>query len=128
MEDLDLDFSKKVKEKNYSIIVADSNFGCGSSREQAAIAIKASGIKCVIAPSFARIFFRNSINTGLQLVETDNIDYLNTGDGLHIDLSKGEIRNLSNNKLLIIKKQPKFLQEIISANGLQNYAKKLLEK
>jgi 3-isopropylmalate/(R)-2-methylmalate dehydratase small subunit len=128
MEDLDPEFSKRIKEYHYSIIVADSNFGCGSSREQAPIAIKASGIKCVIAPSFARIFFRNSINMGLQIIETGKIDDLNTGDKLQIDSSKGEIHNLSNDQRFYIKKQPKFLQEIISANGLVNYAKKILEK
>ncbi|MBW1985197.1 MAG: 3-isopropylmalate dehydratase small subunit, partial [Deltaproteobacteria bacterium] len=74
MEDLDREFVKKVNESNYSILVANSNFGCGSSREQAPLALKASGIKCIIAPSFARIFFRNSINIGLQIVELSNID------------------------------------------------------
>ncbi|GAH73317.1 unnamed protein product [marine sediment metagenome] len=75
MEDLDRDFIKKVNEYNYSILVANSNFGYGSSREQAPLALKASGIKCIIAPSFARIFFRNSINIGLQIVELSNIDF-----------------------------------------------------
>lgn len=95
MEDLDPDFVKKVKDNNYSILVADSNFGCGSSREQAPLALKANGIKIIIAPTFARIFFRNSINIGLQIVELSNIDDIKTGDTLEIDFKSGKIDNLT---------------------------------
>ncbi len=126
MEDLDRDFVEKVKKENYQIMVADSNFGCGSSREQAPLALKASGIKCIIAPSFARIFFRNSINIGLQIVELSNIDDIKTGDVLEIDIKSGEINNTTSLYQYTIKKQPLFLQEIISDGGLLNYAKKRL--
>ena len=124
MEDLDRDFIKKVNEYNYSILVANSNFGCGSSREQAPLALKASGIKCIIAPSFARIFFRNSINIGLQIVELSNIDDIKIGDVLEIDLKLGIINNTTSLHNYTVKKQPVFLQEIISDGGLVNYAKK----
>jgi 3-isopropylmalate/(R)-2-methylmalate dehydratase small subunit len=124
MEDLDRDFVKKVNEFNYSILVANSNFGCGSSREQAPLALKASGIKCIIAPSFARIFFRNSINIGLQIVELSNIDDIKIGDELEIDLKLGIINNATSLHYYTVKKQPVFLQEIISEGGLVNYAKK----
>ncbi len=124
MEDLDRDFIKKVNEYNYSILVANSNFGCGSSREQAPLALKASGIKCIIAPSFARIFFRNSINIGLQIVELSNIDDIKIGDVLEIDLKLGIINNTTSQHHYTVKKQPVFLQEIISDGGLVSYAKK----
>ncbi len=124
MEDLDRDFIKKVNEYNYSILVANSNFGCGSSREQAPLALKASGIKCIIAPSFARIFFRNSINIGLQIVKLSNIDDIKIGDVLEIDLKLGIINNTTSLHHYTVKKQPVFLQEIISDGGLVNYAKK----
>ncbi len=126
MEDLDPLFVKKVKDNNYSILVADSNFGCGSSREQAPLALKASGIKCIIAPSFARILFRNSINIGLQMVELSNIDNIKTGDMLEIDFKSGKIDNTTSHHHYKVTKQPAFLQEIISDGGLVNYAKKRL--
>lgn len=124
MEDLDPDFLKKVKNNNYSILVADSNFGCGSSREQAPLALKACGIICIIAPSFARIFFRNSINIGLQILEFQKIDEIKTGDVLEINLEAGEIDNITSQKKNCVKKQPIFLQDIISYGGLVNYAKR----
>ena len=126
MEDLDPDFVKKVNDNKYSILVVDSNFGCGSSREQAPLALKASGIKCIIAPSFARIFFRNSINIGLQIVELSDIDDIKTGDILKIDLKLGVINNTTSLRHYTVKKQPIFLQEIISDGGLVSYAKKRL--
>jgi len=126
MEDLDTDFAKKVNDNNYSILVADSNFGCGSSREQAPLALKACGIKCVIAPSFARIFFRNSINIGLQIVELSNIDNIKTGDTLEIDFISGDIENTTSQHHYKVTKQPVFLQEIITDGGLVKYAKKRL--
>jgi len=126
MENLDPNFVKKVNDYNYSILVADSNFGCGSSREQAPLALKASGIKCIIAPSFARIFFRNSINIGLQIIELPNIDDVKTDDVLEIDLKSGEINNTTSHNHYTVTKQPVFLQEIISDGGLVKYAKKRL--
>ena len=126
MEDLDRDFVKKIKKEKYQILVVDSNFGCGSSREQAPTAIKASGITCIIAPSFARIFFRNAINIGLQIVELSNIDDIKTGDMLEIDLKSGEINNKTSLYHYTVKKQPVFLQEIIFNGGLVKYAKKRL--
>ena len=104
MEDLDQDFLKRKDDLNASIMVADSNFGCGSSREQAPIAIKAAGIQCVIAPSFARIFFRNSINIGLPIIEFEEIHELNTGDEIEIDFDNGVLNNLTTNKELSIPK------------------------
>ena len=127
MEDLDRDFVEKVKKENYQILVADSNFGCGSSREHAPSAIKASGITCIIASSFARIFFRNAINIGLPIIEFPGIEKLNTGDILDIQFEEGLIKNTSTAEDFEIKKQPYFLQQIISANGLINFARKQVE-
>ena len=124
MEDLDVRFNQKKKELEFTIIVAGSNFGCGSSREQAPIALKAAGINCIIAPSFARIFFRNAINIGLPIIEFESIASINNGDNLEINLSEGIIKNLSTDKEFIIKKIPSFLQEIIDDDGLINYARK----
>ena len=128
MEDLDSEFINKKEELNAKIIVADSNFGCGSSREQAPIAIKAAGIECVLAPSFARIFFRNSINIGLPIIEFQDISAINTGDELDIDFETGIIKNLSSNKEFTITKMPSFLQELISMEGLVNFAKDKIKK
>ncbi|HEY0090290.1 MAG TPA: 3-isopropylmalate dehydratase small subunit [Candidatus Lokiarchaeia archaeon] len=128
MEDLDPEFIKKREKFGYSIIVGDSNFGSGSSREQAPLAIKAAGIQCIIAPSFARIFFRNAINIGLPIIEFQNINELNNGDELDINFEEGFLKNLTTNKKFTIKKMPTFLQEIISANGLVNYARNIILK
>ncbi|MCJ7769455.1 MAG: 3-isopropylmalate dehydratase small subunit, partial [Dehalococcoidales bacterium] len=93
MEDIDVDFVKRVKPGD--IIVAETNFGCGSSREHAPLAIKASGISCVIAKSFARIFFRNSINIGLPLLEcAAAVDNTRNGQTLEVDLASGKIKNI----------------------------------
>ncbi|MHA1148341.1 MAG: LeuD/DmdB family oxidoreductase small subunit [Promethearchaeota archaeon] len=128
MEDLDKDFLTKKKDLNATILVADSNFGCGSSREQAPISIKAAGIKCVIAPTFARIFFRNAINIGLPIIEFHDISQLNMGDEIEIHLDNGMIKNLTTNKEFRINKMPLFLQEIISSKGLVSFTrKKILE-
>lgn len=128
MEDLDKEFLQKKDQLYASIMVADSNFGCGSSREQAPISLKAAGIECVIAPSFARIFFRNAINIGLPIIEFPDISELNTGDEIDIDFEKGIIHNLTTHKELTITKMPPFLQEIISAEGLVSYTRnKILE-
>ncbi len=126
MEDLDSDFKEKRMNIGATILVADSNFGCGSSREQAPIALKNSGIECVIAPSFARIFFRNAINIGLLIIEFDQINEIHTGDEIDIDFKECLIKNLSTNKAYKIKKLPEFLHEIISAKGLVNFARKML--
>ena len=123
MEDLDSDFVEKVKNENYQILVADSNFGCGSSREQAPSAIKASGIVCIIAPSFARIFFRNAINIGLPILEFPDIGKIKTGDILKIQFEEGLIMNTTTTEEFQIVKQPSFLQQIISAGGLINFAR-----
>lgn len=129
MEDLDPEFNQKVNKLGISIIVAGSNFGSGSSREQAPLAIKSAGINCVLAPSFARIFFRNAINIGLPIVEFSEIEELNTGDELEIDFKGGNIKNLTSNKKFKIKQMPAFLQEIIASEGLINFArKKVLKK
>jgi len=127
MEDLDRDFVEKVKKENYQILIAGSNFGCGSSREHAPSAIKASGITCIIAPSFARIFFRNAINIGLSIIEFPDIGKIKTGDILKIQFEEGLIKNTSTAEEFQIKKQPSFLQQIISARGLINFARKQIE-
>lgn len=126
MEDLDPDFQKKKEELGASILVGGSNFGSGSSREQAPIAIKAAGIKCVIAPSFARIFFRNAINIALPVIEFSEIDKFNSGDSLQIELDKGILTNKTTGEQFKIKEMPGFIQDIISKNGLINFAKKML--
>ncbi len=125
MEDIDLEFVKKVKPGD--IIVATTNFGCGSSREHAPLAIKASGVSCVIARSFARIFFRNAINIGLPLLESpEAVDNTNAGDTLEVDLEKGEIKNLTSGQTFTSKPYPEFMGELIAAGGLVEYTKKRL--
>ena len=127
MEDIDKDFVNQVKLGD--IMMATTNFGCGSSREHAPLAIKASGISCVVAKSFARIFFRNAINIGLPLLECDEaVEKTEAGDNLEIDLSKGEIKNLSNGKEFKAKPYPDFMAGIISAGGLIEYTKKRLQR
>ena len=125
MEDLDADFLKKVEPGD--IIVATTNFGCGSSREHAPLAIKAAGISCVIAKTFARIFFRNAINIGLPLLESEEaVDNINAGDEVEVDLATGTIKNLSNGKTFTAKPYPDFMSELIAAGGLIEYTKKRL--
>ena len=122
MEDIDIDFAKKVKEGDF--IVAGNNFGCGSSREHAPLAIKASGIRAVIAKSFARIFFRNAINIGLVIIENEKLpDETKTGDELELDIDKGIIRNITTGKEYSFSPYPKEIQELVSAGGLVNYTK-----
>ena len=128
MENLDAKFIEKMDKHKYSILVAGSNFGCGSSREQAPIAIKAAGIKCILAPSFARIFFRNSINIGLPILEFKEVENLNTDDILEIILDVGIVKNKNKGTEYQVREMPSFLQEIISAEGLINYAKKIIGK
>jgi 3-isopropylmalate/(R)-2-methylmalate dehydratase small subunit len=122
MEDIDKDFIKNVKDGD--IIVADRNFGCGSSREHAPIAIKASGISCVIASSFARIFYRNSINIGLPILECEEaVKGTDQGDVLEVDFDSGTIRNLTKGTTFNAQPFPDFMQKIIQAEGLINYIK-----
>jgi len=122
MEDIDPGFAQKIT-PGKSVIVAGDNFGMGSSREQAALVIKEAGIRAVLAKQFARIFFRNSFNIGLPLIETDTAK-IGEGDLLQIDLDKGKVRNLTKGIDLKIKPLPKFMQEILSAGGIINYYKK----
>lgn len=122
MEDIDKEFVSKVKPGD--IMVATTNFGCGSSREHAPLAIKAAGIAYVIAKSFARIFFRNAINIGLPLLECDDaVDKTEAGDILEVDLSSGRIKNLTNGMAFTAKPYPDFMAELISAGGLIEYTK-----
>lgn len=126
MEDLDRDFSKKAKKGD--IMVAGKNFGCGSSREHAPIAIKASEISCVIAETFARIFYRNAINIGLPILECpEAAKDISDGDEISVDFETGRINNLTKNREYIGMPFPGFMQEIISADGLIGYVKKQLE-
>lgn len=126
MEDIDSEFVNKVQPGD--IIVADTNFGCGSSREHAPLAIKAAGVGCVIAKSFARIFFRNAINIGLPILECDEAaEQTDSGDILEVELASGEIRNLTRNKLFHAKPYPDFMLELISAGGLIEHTRRRLE-
>ncbi|MEE0762630.1 MAG: 3-isopropylmalate dehydratase small subunit [Acutalibacteraceae bacterium] len=117
MEDIDKDFVNKIQEGD--IIVADKNFGCGSSREHAPIAIKASGISCVIASTFARIFYRNSINIGLPILECDEAAKdIEDGDMVSVDYDTGVIVNETKNKKYQAEPFPEFIQNIIRKGGL----------
>jgi 3-isopropylmalate/(R)-2-methylmalate dehydratase small subunit len=128
MEDADPQFVKKIKAGD--VIVAGDNFGCGSSREHAPIAIKAAKISCVIAKSFARIFFRNAINIGLPIFESPQaVADASQGDQMEVDMAKGEIRNLTKSKSYRIEPYPPQMQEIIQAGGLMAFvAKKVAGK
>jgi len=120
MEDIDTSFASKVKKGD--IIVAGENFGCGSSREHAPISIKASGVACVIAKSFARIFYRNSFNIGLPIIEClEAVDNIENGDSVEIDLEKGIIRKNSEKKEFTPNPFPDFVKEIILKGGLMEY-------
>lgn len=122
MEDIDADFPKKVAAGD--IMAAGVNFGCGSSREHAPIAIKASGISCVIASSFARIFFRNAINIGLPVLECPEAAAdISAGDMVEADLDTGRITNKTTGKTYTAAPFPEFMQRIIEAGGLVNYTK-----
>ncbi len=123
MEDLDMEFHKNKNNLQATILVSGSNFGCGSSREQAPIALKATGIELIIAPSFARIFFRNAINIGLPILQFSDIDAFNSGDLLDIDFGKGVIENITTSKSYSFSKFPAFLQKIIKVHGLINFAR-----
>ena len=123
MEDIDKEFVKKVKPGD--IIVAGWNFGCGSSREHAPLAIKESGISCVIAKSFARIFYRNAINIGLPILECEQAsDSIQAGDEIEIDFDSGVIHNLTRNESYQAAPFPPFIQNIMKNNGLMNAIRK----
>ncbi|MBW1697866.1 MAG: 3-isopropylmalate dehydratase small subunit [Deltaproteobacteria bacterium] len=127
MEDEDPDFAGKVG--NSDIIVAGKYFGCGSSREHAPIAIKAAGVSCVIAKSFARIFYRNSFNMGLPILECEHTDAFNTGDILTVDFDAGEITDQTTGRTYKARPIPSFMQELIKSGGLMKYiARKEAEK
>ncbi len=120
MEDIDKDFVHKVKPGD--IIVADKNFGCGSSREHAPLAIKASGVGCVIAETFARIFYRNAINIGLPIIECPEASKgIEQGDEVEVDFDSGIIYNLTKGTQFQGQAFPEFMQKIIKAEGLINY-------
>ena len=122
MEDIDATFVGKVQQGD--IMVAEKNFGCGSSREHAPIAIKASGISCVIASTFARIFYRNAINIGLPVLEIGaEVEKIEKGDDVEVDLKTGEIRIVNKNLVIKTKPLPDFCQKIADCGGLGNYAK-----
>ena len=122
MEDIDADFAKNVKAGD--IMVAEANFGCGSSREHAPIAIKASGISCVIASTFARIFYRNAINSGLAILECDEAAKdIKDGDEVEVDFDSGVISNITTGKTYQAQPFPPFIQNIIKNGGLMNSIK-----
>jgi 3-isopropylmalate/(R)-2-methylmalate dehydratase small subunit len=123
LEDLDPEFVSKVKPGD--IIVADENFGCGSSREHAPISIKAAGVSVVIAKSFARIFYRNAINTGLPIMEApEAVDAINDGDTVTVDADNGVITNETTGQTYTAQPFPQFIKDIIEAGGLVESAKR----
>ena len=125
MEDIDTGFAGTVRAGDF--IVADKNFGCGSSREHAPIAIKAAGVKCVIASSFARIFYRNAINIGLPIMECpEAAAAISTGDDIDVDFDTGVITNNTKGETYQSQPLPPFLQNLIAQDGLVNYTKSKL--
>jgi len=123
MEDIDADFINRVQPGD--IIVADTNFGCGSSREHAPLAIKAAGVGCVIARSFARIFYRNALNIGLPILEcVEAVDKTDAGDVLEVELSTGEIVNTTKGLTFKAEPIPDFMLELIESGGLIEYTKR----
>lgn len=125
MEDIDISFSTKVEPGD--VIVAKRNFGCGSSREHAPISIKAAGVSCVIASTFARIFYRNAFNTGLPILECEEAaEMIQAGDEVEVNFETGEIKNITRNETYKAQPFPEFIKKIISYNGLVEYVKKNL--
>jgi 3-isopropylmalate/(R)-2-methylmalate dehydratase small subunit len=125
MEDIDAEFVQRVRPGD--VIVAATNFGCGSSREHAPLAIKAAGVSCVIAKSFARIFYRNAINVGLPILEgAEAVDGSEAGDELAVELETGTIRNLTKGSEFKAKPYPQFMLELMQAGGLVEYTKRRL--
>ena len=122
MEDIDTEFIKKVKPGD--LIAAGKNFGCGSSREHAPLVIKLSGIKCIIAETFARIFYRNAVNIGLPILEcADAARDIEDGDNIEVNLKTGRITNVTKGRTYMAESFPEFMQDIIRAEGLVNYVK-----
>lgn len=127
MEDYDSEFVKKMNQGD--IIVAGRNFGCGSSREHAPIALKAAGVSCIIAKSFARIFFRNAINIGLPIFESiEVVEQCSQGDMLEADTVQGVIKNLTKDKVYKTNLLPEFIQKIIAVGGLREYVKEEVKR
>lgn len=127
MEDIDKNFINDVKDGD--IMVALKNFGCGSSREHAPIAIKAAGISCVIAKSYARIFYRNAFNIGLPILECEEAaDKIQAGDEVTVDFKNGTIKNVTKNETYQAEPFPEFIEQIINADGLVNYVKNKIQK
>ena len=127
MEDADPQFATKVQAGD--IIVAEKNFGCGSSREHAPIAIKAAGVSCVVAKSFARIFYRNSVNIGLPILESpEAVDAINEGDQLEVELESGRITNLRTGAIYQAAPFPAFMQQIMDKGGLIEYVRDKVNK
>lgn len=126
MEDADPEFVAKMKEGD--IIVAGENFGCGSSREHAPIALKAAGISAIIAPTFARIFYRNAFNMGLPIFELEESAEIHEGDTVKVDMEKGEVINISQAKTYKFTPIPDFMQELVDAGGLIEFAKQEIKK
>jgi len=127
MEDERPEFTKKVRKGD--ILVADKNFGCGSSREHAPLALKAAGISCIIAKSFARIFYRNGLNLGLPLLEsTEASEAIQEGDRVRVNLATGQIFDLTQKKKFFAKPIPPFMQELIRDGGLIRHLKKRASK
>jgi len=126
MEDADPDFVKKMQEGD--IIVAGENFGCGSSREHAPIALKYAGVSAIIAPTFARIFYRNAFNMGLPIFELEESSQINEGDVIKVDMDSGEVINITTNKTYKFRAIPEFMQELVNAGGLINFAKEEISR
>ena len=121
-ESLELSFAANVQPGDY--IVAGKNFGCGSSREHAPVVLKVKGIKCIVADSFARIFYRNAINIGLPVLEIGaDVEKIEAGDSIDVDINKGEIKILNKNITIKTKPLPEFIQKIADCGGLINYIK-----
>ncbi len=125
MEDVDPEFVQKVQPGD--IIVATTNYGCGSSREHAPLAIKGAGVSCVIANTFARIFYRNAINTGLPILECPAAGEIEAGQTLEVELETGRIHNLDTGQTFHAEPYPEFMMGIIQAGGLVEYTRKELE-
>lgn len=122
MEDIDTTFASNVEKGD--VIVAGKNFGCGSSREHAPLVLKQKGVTCIIADSFARIFYRNAINIGLPLIELGTeVESIEAGNELVVDLAAGTINNKTKNKILTTRPLPEFIQKISQAGGLVSYVK-----
>jgi len=125
LEDLDINFVKKMRSGD--VLMAGENFGCGSSRENAPLAIKGAGVSCVIARNYARIFFRNSINIGLAILESpEAVDDTSNGDQLEIDLEQGVIRNITKGKIFHSAPLPDEIKEIVNAGGMVAFVRRQL--